>query len=68
MAQKIATIDLDVSAHGNIFLITPLTDVGRDWIHDFIPHAQTFGPAAVVEHRFIGDVVYAAAESGLVIR
>jgi len=58
--------DLRVADHGSIFLLRGETPAGRDWIGENIPgDAMTFGPAIVVEHRYILDIVQGAMNDGL---
>jgi hypothetical protein len=61
--------DLVVENHGSIFLLDPVTDLGRDWIAAHIPaDATCFGGAVVVEHRYIRDIVVGAVTDGLWVR
>ena len=61
--------DLLVENHGSIFLLGPVTDLGRDWIAAHIPeNAIWFGSAVVVEHRYIHDIVVGAVTNGLRVR
>lgn len=59
--------DLTVDNHGSIFILTPVSDAGREWIGEHIPDdAMTWGPEGiVVEHRYIGDIVAGAQADGL---
>ncbi len=61
--------DLLVQNHGSIFLLDPVTDLGRGWIADHIPDEATWWcGAVVVEPRYIGDIVAGAAGDGLQVR
>lgn len=64
-----AKADLVVQDHGSIFLLTPHTDAGREWVAEHIPDdAQTWGIGSiVVEHRYITDIVVGAQGDGLVV-
>jgi len=60
--------DLGVSFDGSLYLLSPLTDVGAEWIFEHIPEdAQTWGDAVVVEHRYIFDIVEGAQADGLTV-
>ncbi len=55
--------DLNITNHGSIFLLHPLTEAGEEWISEHIPEdAQRHGNAVAVEHRFIEDIAYGDAE------
>lgn len=62
-----ATADLVVQDHGSIFLLTPRSDAGQEWIDEHIPaDAQRWGVnSIVVEHRYITDIVLGAQADGL---
>jgi hypothetical protein len=58
--------DLSVRDEGTIFLLTPETAWGEEWIAEHIPDtAFRFGGAIVVEHRYIADIVAGAINDGL---
>jgi len=64
-----STMDFTVRNEGSIFLLTPHTDAARAWVEEHLPaDAQTFGPAIVVEHRYIGDIVAGIQADGLEVR
>jgi hypothetical protein len=59
-------IDLIVSNHGSIFLLTPVSDSGRQWVSEHIPDdAQRLGDNIAVEHRYIADIIEGAQADGL---
>ena len=60
--------DLLVDHQGSIFLLDPVTDLGRDWIAAHIPADATWFGGAVVEHRHIRDIVVGAVTDGLRVR
>jgi hypothetical protein len=52
-----------------IFLLDPVTDVGRDWIEAHISEDATwFGGGVGVEHRYIRDTVVGAVTDELRVR
>ena len=61
--------DLHVENHGSIFLLTPITTKGADWINEHIPQdAMTWAHhSIVVEHRYIADIVNGAIADGLTV-
>lgn len=58
--------DFELSDHGMLFLLRPLTQAAHTWVEEHIPDDTTwFADAIVVEHRYIGDIVRGAREAGL---
>jgi hypothetical protein len=58
--------DVEVSRHGSIYILTPLTPVAREWVAEFLPEdVQRWAGGTVVEHRFIADIVEGAQRDGL---
>ncbi len=62
--------DFRVRNEGSLFLVTPLTAAGRDWIIDNVDddEAQRFGGSLVVEHGYIVNLVDGIFDSGLTIQ
>ncbi len=63
-----ARADIVLQDQGTIVLFTPNSDAGEDWISEYIPHAMTYGPASVVEHRYAYDVYAGMNADGLLIQ
>jgi len=60
------TPDFEVSAHGSIYIFTPLTPSAREWVAEFLPEdAQRWAGGTVVEWRFISEIIFAARRDGL---
>lgn len=62
--------DFQLSGHpgSTIYLLRPETDGAQRWIDAHIsPDAQYFGPAVVVEHRFIANLIDGLRADGLSI-
>jgi hypothetical protein len=61
--------DFHVENHGSIFLLTPVTSAGADWINEHIGEdAITWGQGSVVvEHRYIEAIVAGAIGDGLTV-
>jgi hypothetical protein len=58
--------DFQLIRQSTIYLLEPLTDTARVWVQDHISaDATRFGPAIVVEHRCISDIVTGIAAAGL---
>lgn len=60
-------VDLKVRNEGTIYLLTPCTDAGRDWVKEHIPEdaIRWSKESVVIEHRFIEDIVNGAINDGL---
>ncbi len=60
--------DVELSLHGSIDLLTPLTPEAQAWMKDNIPDdAQWFGGALAVEPRFAPDIVQGMIDDGLTV-
>ncbi len=58
--------DFQLIRQTSIFLLEPLTDAARAWAGKHIPaDATRFGPAIVIEHRYIADIVAGIARDRL---
>ena len=61
-----STPDIVFENHGTIFLARPLTLEGHEYIEEHAPeHAQYFGYALVIEHRYASDWYQLATNDGL---
>lgn len=60
-------IDIEVTSGGSVFLVRPLTDAGRDWLHENVESEgwQWLGDALAVEHRYIEPLVCGMVQAGL---
>ena len=62
-------VDILVENHFSLFLLRPVSDVGKDWLASHVAEdAQWFGNALVVEYRYVPDIVQGAIDDGLVLR
>jgi hypothetical protein len=60
--------DVDLSLHGSIDLLTPLTPEAQAWMKDNIPDdALWFGGALAVEPRYAPDIVQGMIDDGLTV-
>jgi hypothetical protein len=60
-------IDINVTDHGSIVLLTGASDAGADWLASNIGHAMRFGAAYVVEPRYVSAIVDGMAADGLTV-
>jgi len=60
--------DLVVTGGGTVYLLDPVSDVGKDWCAEHLPEDATrWGTAYAVEHRYIGPIIEGAQNDGLVV-
>ena len=60
--------DVNIQNEGNIFLVFPNTTKARCWIDEHTEdEAQRFGPALVVEHRYIEPLVAGLIDAGFTV-
>lgn len=60
--------DIVVSAEGSLYLFTPHTGTGSEWLNDHLPEdAPMFGPAFVVESRYALEIAQGALDDGLAV-
>lgn len=66
MAQQTEVIDLAFADHGSVWLMTPVTPAGYEWVAENIPEdAPKLGNAIGIENRFVMDIVKGASCDGL---
>jgi hypothetical protein len=62
-------VDVRIENHFSVYLLLPLTYVGRDWLRSHVASdAQWFGDALVCEPRYVADIAKGAVDDGLVVR
>ena len=62
-------IDFLVLVHGTIGLVRPLTWAASEWIKKHAPsQSQWFGPALLLEHGYIPELLNRMVEDGLRVR
>ena len=60
--------DVELSLHGSIDLLTPLTPEAQAWMNENIPDdAQWFGSGLAVEPRYVPDIVQGMIDDGLTV-
>lgn len=66
MANQVHKADFSVSNEGSIFILSPLSAAGRDWVEENLPvDAMKWAGGTVVEHRFINDILEGIQNEGL---
>jgi hypothetical protein len=61
--------DFELSGHGSLYLLHPLTPAAHAWVEEHLPPDATWWCGAiVVEHRYIGPIIGGAIGDGLVVR
>jgi hypothetical protein len=62
-------IDLEVSGHGTVYLLRPITGAAHAWIDERLPaDAIRCGSAFAIDQRYIGVIIQSAVQNGLVVR
>jgi hypothetical protein len=58
--------DLKISGGGTIYLVSPVSKAGQEWLDETAPaEAQFLGNSMAVEHRYIAEVVEIARAMGM---
>ena len=62
-------MDMQFTNHGSIWIMTPLSEGGRDWIAQHIAEDATrWGQnGVVIEHRYVANIVEGVRGDGLEI-
>ena len=69
MKSVTCQIDFWILVQGTIVLVRPLTRRASEWIRKHVPHqSQWFGPALILEHRYIAELLNLMVENGLQVR
>jgi hypothetical protein len=59
--------DLQFTNAGSFALMTPVTELGLEWVNEHIgEERQQWNGAIVVEHRYLADIVEGARADGLI--
>jgi hypothetical protein len=62
-------IDFEVSRHGTVYLLRPITGAAHAWVDGRLPaDAIRSGSAFAIDQRCIGVIIPGATENGLVVR
>jgi hypothetical protein len=66
--QPLPPRDVELSFHGSINLIKPITEAAQDWIDENVAEgALFFGRALAVEPRYADDIVEGMIDDGLAV-
>jgi hypothetical protein len=58
--------DVWILPQGTLTLVRPLTERAREWINQHLQdHSQWFGPALIIEHHCLANVIPGMIEDGL---
>ncbi len=61
-------LDINIGNHGSLFLLTPLTPTGREWVDEHLPEdALWFGNGVAVEPRYVEAILQGMADDGLAL-
>ena len=62
------TPDFVLADHGSIAVLTPTSDIAREWTTKYLSdETQWFGRGFVVEHRYVDDIVERLREIDMVV-
>ncbi len=60
--------DFSLVNHGSIYLLTPRTPAAEQWAAKHLPDdAMTWGPAVVVEPRYVEEIALGIGRDGLTV-
>lgn len=63
------TPDFLLEGQGSIAVLYPQNDAAEDWIFQNLPSDATrWAGGIVIEHRYVGDIVFGIRNDGLVVR
>ena len=58
--------DFQLTDHGSIWLLNPVTKAAQEWVADNIPDdAQRHGNAVAIEPRYVDNIVEGVSGAGL---
>ena len=62
-------LDLVFENHGSVFLIRPVSPIGKQWLDENIgdENTLTFGGAVVCEPRYVEAMYFGAKQAGLAV-
>jgi hypothetical protein len=63
-------VDLVFENHFSLFLIRPVSPIGKQWVDENVgdENTLTFGGAVVCEPRFVESIYFGAKQAGLGVR
>ena len=61
--------DFNVTDHGSLFLLLPVTPAAKRWVTDHLPDdAPRLGASVAVEPRFVAPIIEGILSDGLRVR
>ena len=61
-------MDLELTDHGSIVMLRPISDEAREWTDEHIPDdAMWMGGSVAIEPRYVGDIVEGILNDGLTV-
>lgn len=63
------TPDFLLEGQGTIYVLFPQNPAAEEWVFQNLPSdAQRWAGGIVIEHRYVGDIVFGIQNEGLVVR
>ena len=68
--QSEPSLDLIFENHFSVFLIRPISPIGKQWLDENVgdENTLTFGGAVVCEPRYVEAIMHGAIEAGLAVQ
>lgn len=60
-------MDIRIENHGTICLLRPLTEAAEEWIDEHVDTPTWWGPAVVVEPRYVPPIIEGLQADGFVV-
>jgi hypothetical protein len=69
MSRSSRKTDIWILPQGTLALVRPLTQRATEWISQHLQdHSQWFGPALIMEHRYLVNLLPGMIEDGLHVK
>jgi hypothetical protein len=66
MSRSSRKTDIWILPQGTLTLVRPLTQRASEWINQHLQdHSQWFGPALIIEHQYLANLLPGMIEDGL---
>lgn len=63
--REAISADVLIADHGSVMIVTPMTDMAREWVEDNVVTDQWWGRGFAVEPRFMMDLAAGMEDAGL---
>jgi hypothetical protein len=60
--------DFRLQGEGTISILYPLTERAEQWATDHLEEGPRWGTGYVIEHRYVGDILFGIHNDGLEVR